>query len=148
MSRKIILLVIAFAFMFCSSDLVANAQSNSKKRPERESNGGLAEYLKDKVSLPNLPEFTGKAKFTGGIARKSDYGQSYVLRFDAKEDPKLVLDWYKNTLNMYKWKITFADDTTCLAKLDGTTCAIAVNSTVGRKTGNQSEIEINYFQAK
>ena len=116
---------------------------------ESKDNGNLAaEAMKTKVDLPNLPEFTGHAKFTGGVVNQGEYGQSYVMRFTAKEDPKLVLDWYKNTLNMYKWKIEYADDQTVAGKLAGATCAVVVNDIISRKNGSQSEIEINYFQNK
>jgi hypothetical protein len=106
------------------------------------------DQLKTKVDLPNLPEFTGRAKFLGGIVHPSDRGESYVMRFSAKEDAKLVIDWYKNTLNMYKWKIDYTDAQTVTAKMPTATCAIIVNDTSLRKNGSNAEIEINYFRIK
>lgn len=130
-----------------------SATGTSMQKPQRK--GGLQttppndwaiEPLKDKVDLPNLPNFTGHAKFIMGTVHPSDKGPSYVMHFATKEDHKLVLDWYKNTLNMYGWKITFADGQVVTAQLKNANCAVSVNDCTGRRDGNNSEIEIDYSQ--
>ncbi len=158
MVRKVVitasLSILSFGVLNCN--VVAFAETSSKA-----ANGELlpkpvvkgfqnmklleAEDLSTKVDLPNLPEFTGKAKFIGGVSRK-EHGQNYIQHFLAKEDAKLVIDWYLNTLNMYKWKIDYNDLQSITAKTPDSTCSIFVNDISARKTGYKSEIEINYFQ--
>jgi hypothetical protein len=104
------------------------------------------EPMKEKVDLPNLPEFTGHAKFTMGTMHPTDKGPSYVMHFAAKEDHKLILDWYKNTLHMYGWRITFADGQVVTAENKNANCAVSVNDCTGRRDGNNSDIEIDYAQ--
>lgn len=117
-----------------------------RKGTTTQPNDWAIEPMKDKVDLPNLPEFTGHAKFIMGTMHPTDKGPSYVMHFSAKEDHKLVLDWYKNTLNMYGWKITFADGQVVTAENKNANCAVSVNDCTGRRDGNNSEIEIDYSQ--
>jgi hypothetical protein len=107
-----------------------------------------ADALTGKVDLPNLPEFTGKAVFIGGLVHQANKGQHYVEHFKAKEDAKLVLDWYLNTLNMYKWQIMYNDSQSITAKSPTAQCSIFINDTSTHKTAYKSEIEINYFQSQ
>lgn len=127
-------------------------QKNAPKPTKRVSgiqynqpNDWVIEPLKDKVDLPNLPSFTGHAKFVTGSIHPSDKGSSYVQVFVAKEDRKLVFDWYKNTLSMYKWKITFADGQFITAELKNARCAVAVNGSDGRN-GSTCQFEIDYTE--
>lgn len=105
-----------------------------------------AEDINSKVTLPNLPDFTGQVKFIAGVTHHAIKGQHFIQHFSTKEDAKLVLDWYLNTLNMYKWKIEFNDKQSINAKLPNATCSIYVNDTSKLKTGYKSDVEINYFQ--
>ncbi len=107
-----------------------------------------ADTLANKVDLPNLPDFTGQAKFVSGLVHQAERGTHYVQHFTAKQDAKLVLDWYLNTLNMYKWKINYSDSQSIASKLGGSTCAVLVRDISGQKTPYKSEIEINYFLGK
>lgn len=166
-SRLAILAATSLLTSLLTLNLVVHAQTPAQKSypatktatgapmpKAQRKNGGLpaspADFqidpLKDKVELPNLPEFTGHAKFIMGTMHPTDKGPSYVQHFAAKEDHKLVLDWYKNTLNMYGWKITFADNQVVTAEMKGANCAVSVNDCTGRKDGMNSEIEIDYSQ--
>lgn len=107
-----------------------------------------ADTLSSKVDLPNLPDFTGQAKFISGLVHQADRGTHYVQHFSAKQDAKLVLDWYLNTLNMYKWKINYSDSQSIASKQGTATCAVFVQDISGRKTPYKSDIEINYFLGK
>ncbi len=123
------------------------AQRKSGSMQVNQPNDWAIEPLKEKVDLPNLPNFTGHAKFGFGTMHPSDRGPSYVMHFFAKEDHKLILDWYKNTLNMYGWKITFADGQVVTAETKNAHCAISVNDCTGmRNDGCNSEFEIDYSQ--
>lgn len=107
-----------------------------------------ADTLANKVDLPNLPDFTGQAKFVSGLVHQAERGTHYVQHFTTKQDSKLVLDWYLNTLNMYKWKINYSDSQSIASKLGPSTCAVFVRDISGQKSPYKSEIEINYFLGK
>ncbi len=107
-----------------------------------------ADTLANKVDLPNLPEFTGQAKFLRGLVHQADRGTHYIQHFATKQDAKLVLDWYLNTLHMYKWKVNYSDNQSISSKQGGATCSIFVQDISGHKTAYKSEIEINYFLGK
>jgi hypothetical protein len=62
------------------------------------------EKLRDKVDLPDLPPFTGKAKFVSGtVEQGAKGGPRYSMVFEAEEPQNQVVDWYDNVFRMYKW---------------------------------------------
>ena len=63
------------------------------------------EPLRDKVDLPDLPAYTGKARFvTGTVEQAAKGGPRYAMVFEAEEPQSQVIDWYDNVFRMYKWK--------------------------------------------
>jgi len=70
-----------------------------------------------------------------------------VMKFHAKEDAKLVIDWYRNTLQMYKWSIKPSDAQSVQASnKDGSRIFVLVNDLGAPKDGERTQVEINYFQ--
>lgn len=62
------------------------------------------DQLKDKVDLPDMPAYTGKAKFvTGTVEQSAKGGPRYSMVFEAEEPQSQVIDWYDNVFRMYKW---------------------------------------------
>jgi len=60
--------------------------------------------LRDKVDLPDLPPFTGKAKFVSGtVEQGAKGGPRYSMVFEAEEPQNQIVDWYDNVFRMYKW---------------------------------------------
>lgn len=140
----------------CCSTIGAQAQNNTKNNggPKPTLPGGLrndqklaTEDLSQKVELPNLPDFTGQqTKFKGGVARKIDKTTHYIQHFDTREDARQVLDWYVNTLSMYKWKIEVSDHHSVMAKMPLATCSVFVQDISSQKKPYKAEVEINYIQ--
>lgn len=57
--------------------------------------------------LPNLPAFPtgGRAVYnTGQVAANTKSGQIYTLSYSAKDDGRVVLEWYETAFRQYGWK--------------------------------------------
>jgi len=107
-----------------------------------------ATNLREAVQLPDVPEFTGKLRFILGSVHQAKTGPNYLMKFHTKEDAKTVIDWYRNTLQMYKWKIMSSDHMTVQASnKDGSTIFVLANELGAPKNGERTQLEINYFQA-
>jgi hypothetical protein len=110
--RKAWSLVIASALVL--SGLAAGQQNSSaqntppayrqKAYPLNSADSHRLEQLRDKVDLPDLPPFTGKAKFVSGtVEQGAKGGPRYSMVFEAEEPQNQVVDWYDNVFRMYKW---------------------------------------------
>jgi hypothetical protein len=103
--------------------------------------------LIERLDLPDLPEYKGKAKFVGGSADPSALGSNYVEHFVAEEEPNQVLDWYKRALTSANWKIINSDRSSITArKSDGTSCVIIVNPSYSH--GARTEFELSYHEIR
>lgn len=141
--RAFLVVVLCTMTTVCSSTAQPQQSSGSqyKKAPTV-----AADPLKNKVDLPDLPDFTGHAKFVRGVSSNTDHCQNYLQFFVASEDPTQVLDWYKNTLSMYKWNISYAGPICVTADKEQNTCSIMVsNSDSDLKSKNaKTLIQISY----
>ncbi|HEY9715051.1 MAG TPA: hypothetical protein V6C72_16395 [Chroococcales cyanobacterium] len=102
--------------------------------------------LKQAPQLPDLPDFTGHSHFVVGTVQPGPQGPSYIERFLAKEEKSMVIDWYKNTLNMYKWTITGNNATMVAAEKEGSWVVISVADCGASKAPDRTELSISYFQ--
>lgn len=108
---------------------------------------GSWEVLKAPVALPELPEFTGyQPRFSGGLMYpQKEGGPSIGLRYNLKEDPETVSDWYRNVLKSYKWTIMPSakrDLNLTAVSSKGSTCTISVNGS--SQTGYKTDLSITY----
>ncbi|MBC7996726.1 MAG: hypothetical protein IAF58_02215 [Leptolyngbya sp.] len=99
----------SFSFVLCFQ-LASFAQPTApayRKEPYaiKPAENHSSTQLKDKVDLPDLPSYTGKAKFTNGyVESDAKGGPRYSMSFSAQEPEGQILDWYENVFRMYKWK--------------------------------------------
>jgi len=81
-----------------------------------------------KIELPDLPEYTGKAKLETGVqsAATDDVDQSITLVYQAKEDSGTIINWYRTVLTMYKWDISSSTNRAVIATNpnSGNSCSI------------------------
>jgi len=105
------------------------------------------QQLKQPLELPNLPTYSGKARFMRGYTQTTEAGYTtYQMNFLAKEDMGQVKNWYQNTFNIYQWKMQHAGQQNLVAKHDdGHICTIVVNPTV--EPGYHTQLNIYYTEA-
>ncbi len=111
-----------------------NTPSAYRQRPYQlnpEENHKL-EQLRDKVDLPDLPAYTGKAKFVmGNVEQSAKGGPRYSMVFEAEEPQSQVIEWYDNVFRMYKWKnIDRATSSVSATHKDGHFASISTDSIV------------------
>jgi hypothetical protein len=119
-----------------------------------ESVASAPDILKEKVSLPNLPEYTGKAKFLRGLIynhiKNEKQGPAYVMNFNAKETQAQVHEWWLNSLRQYRWNITYTSpDVVQGTDKDGATCIIQIGfPTPGVAKDDKSSFVVRYQSLK
>ncbi len=137
--------VSAVAVMACAGDVEAQNQQQQQQQQQRQQQQQQPsdllttppETLKQKVSCPNLPEYTGKSKFINGLVYKnwhdpkSKQGPAYVMCFNAKETPEQVHDWWLNSMRQYRWNITYSSsDVVRGVDKDGSNCSVQTSGPV------------------
>ena len=127
-----------------------NTPSSYRQKPYQlapEENHKL-DRLRDKVDLPDLPAFTGKAKFvTGTIEQSSKGGPRYQMTFEAEEPQAQVIDWYDNVFRMYKWKdIKRSSSAVSATHKEGHFASISTDSVVrpGTNSRAHSSFTVHY----
>jgi hypothetical protein len=130
--RKSQLSIFAGALMFLSFSAsitqAAHAQQSQPydgvmtRTPAKQNPQFYTEDLKSTPDLPYVPNYTGRgALLTSGLFYpKLQNGKCYHLRWQAKEDGRTVLNWYKNVLESNGWTIVTAqtNDRTLAATRD------------------------------
>lgn len=106
------------------------------------------DQLRDKVDLPDLPPFTGKAKFvTGTVEQGAKGGPRYQMVFEAEEPQSQVIEWYDNVFRMYKWSnIQKSTSSVTATHKDGHYAAISTDSVVkpGTNSRAHSSFTVHY----
>lgn len=102
--------------------------------------------LKEKVSLPDLPEYTGKCKFLHGLSytsfTDSKQGPAYVMYFSARESEQQLRDWWLSSLRTYKWNVTYSSkDIVQGTSKDGNTCIVQIS---GKQANGPSEDQSSF----
>ena len=116
--------------------------------------GAIPDKLKEKVSLPNVPEYTGKAKYLHGLfyaaSGKEKQGPTYVMCFNAKESMPQVHDWWLASMRQYSWNITYtSSDVIRGTDKNGSFCIIQIGPPVaGVAKDDRSSFEIRFQEAK
>jgi hypothetical protein len=135
----------------------AQAQQQGQQQGQQQASELVAaapDRLKDKVSLPNVPEYTGKAKYLHGLVyshiNNQKQGPAYVMCFNAKESIPQVRDWWLASLRQYRWNITYTSkDVVQGSDKDGSTCIIQIGPPVaGVAKDDKASFEIRFQAAK
>jgi hypothetical protein len=146
------------AFLLLSfGSIGTSAQAQAPQQGQQQANELVAaapDRLKDKVSLPNVPEYTGKAKYLHGLVyshiNNQKQGPAYVMCFNAKESIPQVRDWWLASLRQYRWNITYTSkDVVQGSDKDGSTCIIQIGPPVaGVSKDDKASFEIRFQAAK
>lgn len=106
------------------------------------------------VSLPSLPQFTGKQFFVNGMSYPNNKsGPGWIQTYNCENPKEEIKSWWANALRMHQWKITFTDATTVKGQLkDGSTCSITIASPINtdkKKMKNcRASYSVYYHQMK
>lgn len=100
--------------------------------------------------MPLMPEFTGKGtKLVNALTYPNfRYGKCYTVRFNAKEPPSLVHEWYVSALPAAGWKINpnQQDATTLVAKHTKQLASCTVVVQPSGAEGFKTEVMIRYIE--
>ncbi len=144
---------LAIALVIASSSLAAFAQQNNQP-PGSSTSSGSPDKLKEKVTVPELPEYTGKSKYLHGLVYPSNpdnkKGPTYVMVFNTKETESQVHDWWLNSLRQYKWNITYTSaDVVQGTNKDGSSCIVQIGGPViGQAKDDRASYVIRYQAGK
>lgn len=112
----------------------------SKQASNKRTGPQLAEFqatnMDRPVSLPDIPEFTGKQEFcTGLVYNNAKGGPGYYMTFNTENPPEDVRTWWMNALRMHQWKVEFTDAIHIKAHAKkGGKCSIQVQGPMGAKS--------------
>ena len=150
--RRSLMLSATAALLLLSPGQAALAQGGVS--PAQPLVAGAPDALKQKVQLPNLPEYTGKSRFLNGLVynniANNKQGPAYVMCFNAKETGDQVRDWWLNSLRAYRWNITFTShDVVQGTDSNGSTCIIQISGPVyGYDKDDRSSFVVRFQSGK
>ncbi len=114
------------------SNMLAIAADQMKVQAQKAQQAMLDSFqrLKEapKGDFPDLPVYSVRTKFTGGFYSPSKNGVSVCqMNYVSQEDPKNVIDFYKDALSNNGWKLQFAAGPAISARhKDGHLCTVNV----------------------
>ncbi|MBI1268799.1 hypothetical protein GC174_00045 [bacterium] len=152
--------VVGLAFLMTSAPAWAQygqqqfggTQRYNGKNQKKQDSEHQASNLDRPVSLPNLPDYTGKQYFVTGLSYpNAKDGPGYIQTFNVENTEDQVKSWWKSALSSGNWKITFTDQHSMRGKLkDGSTCTITVeppaNTTKDKMKGCRASYTVYYHQ--
>lgn len=102
-SRKSMLIASAFLVL----TVVSSVDCALAQRAESGGTGtGAWQLIRQPMALPDLPSYTGQAKFVDGLMYPNKPGGAAItLHFLTREEPDTVLEWYSSALSSYQWKM-------------------------------------------
>ncbi|MBX9951387.1 MAG: hypothetical protein K2Y39_19620 [Candidatus Obscuribacterales bacterium] len=148
--RKAVVCLAAFAFSFLSvGETLAQNNSSRQSKPASTNEEHQVERLREKVDLPDLPAYTGKAKFvSGSVEQSSKGGPRYAMVFEAQEPEGQVLDWYEGVFRMYKWgRISRTGSSIAASHKDGHYASIQSDQVIRRDGKSRSSFTVHYKMA-
>jgi hypothetical protein len=141
-----IILIACLTSLWATPPATSQQTQNSGKiwGANRNLNTNPIQPLKDAPEFPDLPPYSGKAKFVRGYIQPTDTGWiSYQVSLLVKESPEEVKDWYVNAFNMYQWKILNNSKRAVTANgKTGHMCTVIINDT--KQPGFKSQISVLY----
>jgi hypothetical protein len=111
----------------------ATAQFQQYGSNNQQSKAPVATPIKDKISLPDIPDYPGRIKLISGNsypAGADGGGPSYSLSYLIADPANQVSDWYVNALKSGGWNVKTSSTTGAITATNekGTMCVISVES--------------------
>ena len=110
-SRSTILMLMTSFGLSIAPSMASGPENLSHHTPQAGAWSEPAQQpLSSRISLANLPDYPGAAKFVDGtVYSKDGSARSYVITFDTLETKEQGYAWYVQALNMYGWTISYAN---------------------------------------
>jgi hypothetical protein len=101
------------------------------------------------ADLPDLPRYTSRAYFLGGFDYPTDsikQGRTLLLKYAVHEPKEQVLDWYRDALTSYSWKVTRNKESNneLMATKGQTSCFVRVADAKDKIHWFSSILTLNY----
>lgn len=152
-SRKLVLVTVAALLTGASGAVGAFALPGAGLSPSltvpacaQASNQDECVRLSQDVTLPDMPAFPGQYKFSSGLMFPNiPGGPAYHLRYSTPSDGTQIIEWYKNSLPSYGWKINSSGAGVVRATKDRNHCTISLRSPLADE---KNCIEIHFRMAK
>lgn len=143
----IVAAAMAAASLFHAAAAPAKQPINGQRtyRPASADQEFKTEKLTTPLTLPGVPQYTGRFTFISGLRYPYDStGQRVGMTFGCTEEPDAVMDWYRNSLKMYSWTVMPAtsDPNLVAAHQAGNTLTIRANRS--SSPSYRSEIVISF----
>ncbi len=97
-------------------------------------------------SLPDVPQYTGQARFMSGEKSDRKDGDSIRQTWHIREGRAEAVGWYKTALSNAGWKISAASKGTLTGTRDDGTIMVIVNE-LPLADHYKSELMIQYYKA-
>lgn len=145
--------VIAAGLMTGSA--IAQSASQQGARPAawgqsaKKSDEFKTEKLSAAVDLPGVPQYTGRATFLSGLKYPNDTsGMRVGMTLGCREDESEILEWYKNALKLYSWRLINMDpkERVVTATKDGNTFTVRISPS--RQPGYRTLVVLSFKYAK
>lgn len=96
-SISLALVFLCFAFFSLNQAMAQHADSGGEGQ-------GFWQLLKQPISIPDVPQYSGQAQFVSGLMYPNKPGGPTVsMQYRAREAPDTVIAWYEEALKAYKW---------------------------------------------
>lgn len=140
---------LSYLFLALVCSLICFGPEAYAQAAERGGTGTGTWYLvKTPMQLPDLPKYSGKALFSKGLMYPNKPGGSAInLMYKVKEPPSSVLQWYKDTLKAYSWKVVKTKNSNAVRATHGKN-GVVVNVSDSKTPGYQTELKISYKLAR
>ena len=96
--------------------------------------------------LPDVPQYTGQARFISGEKTDRNDGDSIRQTWHIKEGRAQAIDWYKTALTSSGWKVAAATKGTVTGSRNDGTIMVIVNE-IPLPDHYRSELMIQYYKA-
>ncbi len=130
-----------------AADRVLQRSATTSHDPYREHEARVR-TVGEARDLPNLPQYSGHARFThGAVNENAKGGPVYSMSYTAREDAATVMNWYRDALAAAKWEL---EKESCragyLAATDGSgnVVRIAVTNPSSRETRCNFMVQYKY----
>lgn len=143
-ATKVVILSIIASIGLTSLSAEASNGRNENKAQEKFADEFKTQDISQIPSLPELPQYTGQGLFGKGIiCPNAKGGTAITYSMTVREGKQAVMQWYQDSLKLYKWTMDSEQTPTCLRANKGTTF-VQVSVAPASRMGYGADVMIMY----